>query len=111
MNKQIAAVVLGVSVLMGMNAAEAVSPHMLTLTWAPNAQRVAGYEVYAGPSAEPTKMRLLAVPRNLKLNSPAMRLHVLRDLKALPGQSVCFRVKAYDNTAKSDFSQAVCTKI
>jgi hypothetical protein len=36
---------------------------------------------------------------------------VLRDLRLLPGQNACFRVKAYNNIAKSPFSPAICTKI
>lgn len=90
-------------------SAEAAKSRTLTLKWAPNAQPVIGYEVHYGKTAAVGRMRLLANPANLDLAAPAVQFNVLRDLGALPGQEVCFRVKAYSNQAKSAFSDAVCT--
>ncbi len=108
-----AMVVAGICVgLMGAgSAAEAATARAVTLEWAPNAQAVIGYEVHYGKTATPTRMRLLANPTDLNLAAPSAHFNVLRDLGALPGQEVCFRVKAYSNTGKSAFSNAVCTII
>jgi hypothetical protein len=67
--------------------------------------------VYYGRTADQTKMRQLFVPLMLDLKAPAVRFDVLRDLVVLPGQRVCFRVKAYDNVSKSAFSDVVCATI
>ncbi|MGH8503617.1 MAG: hypothetical protein ACREVE_14310 [Gammaproteobacteria bacterium] len=91
--------------------AEAARARTVTLKWAAGAQQVIGYEVYYGKTAVPARMRLLASPTNLNLAAPAVQFNVLRDLGALPGQGVCFRVKAYGTQAKSAFSDAVCTTI
>jgi len=112
MNKLIYAVALcaGIVGFGGANA-EAATARAVTLKWAPNAQPVTGYEVHYGKTAAPTRMRLLANPTNLNLAAPSVQFNVLRDLGALPGQEVCFRVKAYSNTGKSAFSNAVCATI
>jgi len=67
--------------------------------------------VYFGRTADQSQLRLLPVSSMLNLAAPAVRFDVLRDLVALPGQTDCFRVKAVGNTAKSAFSEAVCTTI
>ncbi len=56
-------------------------------------------------------MRQLSVPLMLDLKVPAVRFDVLWDLAVLPGQRVCFRVKAYANVSKSAFTDVVCVTI
>lgn len=112
MNKLLTVLVLGISVgLTGGPSADAALARTVTLKWAPNPEKVSGYEVYFGKTATAAKMRQLPVPLTLDLTAPSVQFNILRDLGALPGQSVCFRVKAYDNTTKSAFSPAVCTMI
>jgi hypothetical protein len=112
MNKRIIAIVLGLCLgLVGGHAAEAAIARTVTLKWTPNPAQVSGYEVYFGKTPDAARMRQLPVPLTLNLAAPSVQFNILRDLGALPGQSLCFRVKAYDNTTKSAFSPAVCTTI
>jgi hypothetical protein len=112
MNKFFCAVVLGAfASLATLHTAEAARAPTVTLKWTAHTQTVAGYEVYYGRTAN-ARMRPLFVPRTLNLKAPTVQYNVLRDLGALPGQQVCFRVKAYDNGgAKSEFSTPVCTNV
>jgi len=77
----------------------------LTLKWNPN-PAANWYEVYFGRTADRTKMQLLAKP-----DESSADFDILTDLSALPGEEVCFRVKAFNNVAESGFSDAVCTII
>jgi nitrogen fixation protein FixH len=111
MNKLLCAAALSfVAALTSVNAADANKARTVTLKWTAHTQTVAGYEVYYGRSADQTRMRELFVPRTLNLKAPAVEYDLLRDLKVEPGQAICFRVKAYNNAAKSGFSSPVCTK-
>lgn len=91
--------------------ADAAVVRTLTLKWAPVPQPIIGYEVYCGKTRKRHRMRQVAVPHSFNLAAPAVRFNILRDLAALPGQKVCFRVKAYYNTLKPAFSQAVCATV
>ena len=83
----------------------------VALKWAANAQSVIGYEAYCGRTAKQIKTRLLPTPATLKFAAAMVRLDVLRDLIALPGQTCLLSLKAFDSTAKSPFSMGVCTAI
>lgn len=112
MNKLIYAAVLSVSMgFVGSHSAAAATTRTLTLQWLASTQTVAGYEVYYGRTNAQDRMRRLPVPVQMNLSSPAVQYNVLRDLGALPGQKVCFRVRAYNNTAKSGFSNPVCATV
>jgi hypothetical protein len=113
MNRHVYAAVLGVCMaLLGTSGAtDAAVARTVTVKWAAHTQPVIGYQVFYGKGAERHQMRPLPVPQNINLNHPAVTYNVLRDLGALPGQRVCFRVKAYDRTTTSGFSPAVCTTV
>ncbi|MGH8504264.1 MAG: fibronectin type III domain-containing protein [Gammaproteobacteria bacterium] len=100
----------GMMGLGGANA-EAATARAVTLKWASNPGQVSGYEVYYRKAPQMRRLRQLPVSYTMNLAAPSARYNVLRDLGALPGQTVCFRVKAYNNVAKSAFSPAVCTKV
>lgn len=111
MNKLFCAVVLGVTAsLATIHTAQAANTRAVTLRWAAPTQTVAGYEVHYGRTAN-GRMRPLFVPLSLNLKAPAVQYQVLRDLGALPGQQVCFKIKAYNNAATSGFSTPVCNKV
>ncbi len=82
------------SVRFGGANAEATTARAVTLKWTAN-----------------TRMRLLLESYDMNLVAFSPRLDVLCDLRLLPGQDVCFRIKAYNNIAKSAFSPAVCSTI
>lgn len=111
-NKLIYAIALcaGIMGFGGANA-EAATARAVTLKWAANPGQVSGYEVYYRKASQMRRMRQLPVSYNMNLATPSAHYNVLRDLGAVPGQTVCFRVKAYNNVAKSAFSPAICTKI
>jgi hypothetical protein len=112
MNTRICALVLGLIVgLSATGTADAVVARNLILKWAPHPQPVIGYEVYYGRAPDAARMRRLPVPVGMNLNSPSVQFNVLRDLRALPGQNVCFRLKAYNSQIRSKFSPAVCTRV
>jgi hypothetical protein len=98
--------------LLGMSGStEAAVARSVTVKWAAHPKPVLGYRVFFGKTADRTQMRPLSVPLDINLSSPAVTYNVLRDLGALPGQKLCFRVKAYDHTTTSAFSPAVCTTV
>ena len=112
MNKLIYAIALcaGIMGLGGANA-EAATARAVTLKWASNPGQVSGYEVYYRKLPHMRRLHRLPVSHSMNLAAPSAHYNVLRDLGALPGQTVCFRVKAYNNVARSAFSQPICTKI
>ncbi len=87
-------------------------PTKLTLTWEPSPEPVViGYHVYYDATPDRHRMELLTIPAILNLATPSIEFDILRDLGALPGQDVCFRVKAYSLVSESDLSQEVCAII
>lgn len=86
----------------------------LNLSWRKNPEPIVGYLVFVGPSAG-AKMDFF---KELRIDSgdfnpeaPAIDVAVAKELKLTTGESVCFRVKAYDGTEVSPESQAVCAVI
>lgn len=72
---------------------------VLTLRWNP-VESATGYRVYYGRTESPEHMLIAkTTPESqARFSFPG----------ASPGESVCFRVKAYDADRVSDFSEAVC---
>lgn len=106
--------VVSIAFVTGLGAAHAdinKSAAKLTLDWAPGARGIIGYDVYYGRTSNPAKMQVLPQTPGLDLRSPAVELDVLRDLGALPGQQVCFRIRAYNRVAQSPLSPAMCSII
>lgn len=84
---------------------------LLTLTWNPNPDEVLGYAVYFGPSAgNATQLvsELSLVPGLLDPLAPSVQYHLGNDLGLTQGDSVCFRLKAYNTAGYSDYSAAAC---
>jgi hypothetical protein len=87
------------------------TPAKLTLEWAPSEKSVIGYDVYYGRTPAVGKMQVLPAMPEFDLKSPSLELDVLRDLGALPGQRVCFRIRAYSRVSQSALSPAMCAVI
>lgn len=88
---------------------------IVSLTWQPNTDPVAGYIVYYGPTAEAATT--LAVQLALQADPfdggpPSVAFNAGRDLSLNHGDTVCFRLRAY-NAANvlSDWSAAACGTI
>lgn len=88
----------------------------LTLRWDPNAvsEGVIGYYVYYGVS-DTNATQLISdisiVDPDFDVASPQARYSVLQDLGLESGDPACFRIKAYNNYAVSDYSQVVCIEV
>ena len=84
----------------------------LTLSWAPNPedQRVQGYIVYVGPTPETATTELSDLPiGEVGTTAPSKDYDAWNDLRLSLGDQACFRLKAYNSTGLSDFSQAACS--
>jgi hypothetical protein len=77
----------------------------LTLTWDAVPGEILGYRVYYGNTATNATTFASVTPTN-----SATYLSV-DDLGLKAGDSVCFRVKAYNNAGESSYSSAVCKVI
>ena len=75
---------------------------LLSLAWNPNSDNVLGYIVYYGSTPE------TAINIASETSTASERLMRKTDLGLNPGDNVCFRLKAYNGLALSDFSAAAC---
>ena len=83
----------------------------ITLAWNPSPAPVIGYLVYYGPTADRARRQV----SNIQVNSPSFNpdapsvtFDMDRDLILGDDGRACFRVRAYDSTVISDFSESVC---
>jgi hypothetical protein len=86
----------------------------LALSWDPNPESVQGYTVYYGSTPDTTTYQLsdLSISSGLfDPNAPAIEYNITTDLELRPGDQACFRIKAYDGTVQSDFSNPICAVI
>lgn len=81
-----------------------------TLRWNPNTDYIVGYKIYFGDSPETATTEIATVRRKQLTNplDPNIGFDAAADLKLASGQQGCFRVKAYNETGASDYSEAVC---
>jgi hypothetical protein len=82
------------------------------LSWDPSPVSVLGYIVYYGATPETASQQAATLSVDLgtiDALDPNWPCDLKEDLGVLPGERVCFRVKAYDGSQLSDYSEAVCT--
>jgi len=87
---------------------------LLSLSWRANTDPITGYRVYYGPTAEAATALAadLAIDANgFDPAAPRVSFKAAADLHLNPGDRVCFRLRAYNVDAVSDWSQAVCDTI
>lgn len=89
---------------------------LLQLVWQPNNDGVvAGYRVYYGPSGDDATTQasdLALTAANFNPQSPAIAYNAQRDLGLATGQTVCFRLRAYNSQgALSAWSAPACATI
>ena len=86
---------------------------LLRLSWDPHPQAVKGFIVHYGDSPETatTELSVLEFDNgDIDPQAPMVTYWMASDLGLAMDARVCFRVKAYDATDVSDFSEAVCTR-
>ena len=86
----------------------------LTLTWKPSAGDVLGYRVYYGPTSGTVTQQLsdlYIATGEVDARTPAVTYNATNHLGMRSGDSVCFKVKAYNAVGESGFSTPACTDI
>jgi hypothetical protein len=88
---------------------------VIQLAWQANSDSVAGYVVYYGPtpdSATTTASNLSLTSPSFDAAAPAVSFNAGNDLSLKHGDSVCFRLRAYNAAAVlSAWSNAACSVI
>lgn len=93
---------------------DTVANTKLTVSWKPNPESVNGYIVYFGPSAsavtnETTDVKAFA--GSFDPAKPAIEYDSWYDLGLRLGDSVCFKLRAYNADGLSDWSLPACTTV
>jgi hypothetical protein len=102
------------SVQVQVNCANCAADVSLTLTWQPNPDAVLGYSIYYGPTGDTADRQASDVSVDSRLfdaSAPALTFNATDDLGLRLGDSVCFRIQAYNSNGKSPLSDPVCTVI
>ena len=85
---------------------------LLTLSWSPDLTgNTLGYIIYYGPTAETANMEISNIPVNstgFDPQAPLQQYDPYGELGLLPGDNVCFRLKAYNDSGLSQWSAPVC---
>lgn len=77
----------------------------LALSWNPNTDAILGYNVYYGPTESSTDQ---FYGRFDPSTDPQVNMNAWQDLRLTVGQSICFRVTAFNSLGESTKSDAVC---
>ncbi len=93
----------------------AATDTVISLAWSANADSVAGYIVYYGPTVAAATVAtadLSTSAQSFDPQAPAVSFNAGRDLALKHGDTVCFRLRAYNGAnALSDWSAAACSVI
>jgi hypothetical protein len=84
------------------------------LTWKANPTPVNGYRVYYGVSPNSIVIELADFSTNdpsFPAGAPKAEFDPYDDLGLNPGDQACFRLRAYDSTGVSGYTQGVCVKV
>lgn len=86
----------------------------IKLTWSPNApsDNVLGYRLYLGASEDATTMMMVdeitVVQAGFDPAMPTISYDAWADFRLRLGETVCFRMTAYNTAGESDFSNPAC---
>jgi len=86
----------------------------LLLSWDPNPHTVSGYIVYYGPAEDTTLLvasDLSVTANNFDAGAPSVAYRSWSDLALRRGDSVCFRLRAYNAAGQSGLSDSACVQI
>ena len=88
---------------------------LLTLSWTPNPDAVAGYIVYYGATGDQATTQasdLSGTSNGFNAQAPMVTYNARQDLRLSANDTVCFRLRAYNSArALSGWSDATCTTI
>ena len=93
------------------------SDTIFNVSWDPNAEadKVQGYRVYVGATASDatTKVADLSIAAaDFDASAPEAKFNASDDLiSGIPGETVCFRITAYNEVGVSDYSEPACSKL
>jgi hypothetical protein len=94
------------------NAGNGATQATIRINWQPNTDPVAGYVVYYGPTPDTATTTAAELPvTNTAFNAvaPSVSFNAGQDLGLRDGQSVCFRLRAYNSSnTLSDWSAPAC---
>jgi len=89
--------------------------HSIHVAWQPHPDpSVTGYVIYYGPNiAEANTVASNQPIDSLGFNpqAPSVSFEPVANLGLQPGDTVCFRLKAYNPDGESGFSSGSCTKV
>ena len=84
----------------------------MILSWLPNPKTVDGYIIYLGESADAVTSQVTNVTTTSKPDfnpaAPTVQYDSWYDFGLLPGDTICFKVQAYNADGVSGLSTAVC---
>jgi hypothetical protein len=83
----------------------------LTLTWQAGKETLEGYQIYYGSSPETATREISdikAFSGSFDFSAPSIQYVSWSDLGLQPGNTVCFKIRAYNADGMSDWSTAVC---
>lgn len=92
-----------------------ISNIKLTLNWLPVSGTVQGYKVFFGPTTGSMNSELSDITNTISTSfnpaSPSIRYDSWFNLRLLPGDTVCFQLRAYNSGGISSGSAPVCSVI
>jgi hypothetical protein len=97
------------------NTQPVITGSTLNITWSPYPGTVAGYFVYYGPTIDMATMLASDLQigiANINSSAPSISYEAMLDLGLSTGNSVCFRILAYDTAhVPYDWSEVQCTVV
>ena len=87
----------------------------LNISWSPYPESISGYLVYYGSTPETTTTLASDLPSgtsNFDASAPSISYQPLVDLGLSTGDTVCFRIQAYDTARVTyDWADVQCTVV
>jgi hypothetical protein len=87
----------------------------LTLSWKPSTGSIQGYKVFYGTTASSATAELSDIPNTLSTSfnpaTPAIKYDSWYTLRLLSGDSICFKIRAYNADGLSNWSLPICGTI
>jgi hypothetical protein len=87
----------------------------MTLTWKPSSGNIQGYKVFYGATASSAITELSDIPNTLSTSFnpaiPKIQYDSWYTLRLLSGDSVCFKIRAYNADGLSDWSLPICVTV
>ncbi|MBL1276871.1 MAG: cadherin-like domain-containing protein, partial [Ectothiorhodospiraceae bacterium] len=104
------------TITVNISCATCASGYNLTYEWSPNlaGDSVIGYRIYTGSTIGTANTEIsntLVSSNGFTASAPSISYDAWNDLALKKGDTVCFRVKAYNEAGLSGFSTGICDVI